>query len=607
VAAALVACLGLVAPAGSAAPDGDAKDGRIVDTIRGMTLEEKVGQLFVANVYGESADTSDPADVAANQAMYGPDIRNAEELIDRYKLGGIVYFRWTTNLGEPEQIARLSNGIQRAALRQPARIPLLIATDQEHGVVSRVWAPATQFPGNMALGATRRPSDAFAAAEATAAELQALGINQNYAPVADVNVNPLNPVIGVRSFGENPDLVSAMSAAAVTGTERRGVSATLKHFPGHGDTVTDSHTGVPWIFHTREQWKQIDAPPFRAGIAAGADMVMTAHVVMPELQSDCDVTTQQGCDPATLDPEILTGLLRDELGYDGVVVTDALNMAGVREKYGDERIPVLALKAGADMPMMIDTTTDTVSLEVAYRAVLEAVRSGELSEARIDESVYRVLELKRGRGLFRRPFVDASKAASRLGTREHLAAAARVGDHSVTLVKNDAGLLPLSPGGDRRVLVTGYRSVSNTLDARPAEHLAEALGEHGARTELFETGAAPGPETIAAAVGKAATSDVVVVATANASGSASQANLVRALIATGKPVVLVATRNPYDIARLTEAPTYIASYSWTAPAMRAVARVLFGVVNPTGKLPVRIPSAEDPNTTLYPYGDGLGY
>ena len=218
-----------------------------------------------------------------------------------------------------------------------------------------------------------------------------------------------------------------------------------------------------------------------------------------------------------------------------------------------------------------------------------------------------MLELKRGRGLFRRPFVDASKAASRLGTREHLAAAARVGDHSVTLVKNDAGLLPLSPGGDRRVLVTGYRSVSNTLDARPAEHLAEALGEHGARTELFETGSAPGPETIAAAVGKAATSDVVVVATANASSSASQANLVRALIATGKPVVLVATRNPYDIARLTEAPTYVASYSWTAPAMQAVARVLFGVVNPTGKLPVRIPSAEDPNTPLYPYGHGLGY
>ena len=323
---------------------------------------------------------------------------------------------------------------------------MLIATDQEHGVVSRVWAPATEFPGNMALGATRRPRDAQAAARITAKELGALGINQNYAPVADVNINPLNPVIGVRSFGESPDLVSDMTAAAVHGSERAGVSATLKHFPGHGDTVTDSHTGVPWIFHDREQWEETDAPPFRAGIAAGVDMIMTAHVVMPELQSDCDLATQEGCDPATLDPEILTGLLREELGYRGVVVTDALNMAGVREKYGDARIPVLALKAGVDMPMMVDTDTDTVSLDVAYTAVLDAVRNGELTEQRIDESVYRVLKLKRERGLFRDPFVNERRAARRLGTPRHLARARRVGEHGVTLIKNDAGLLPLAAG-----------------------------------------------------------------------------------------------------------------------------------------------------------------
>jgi beta-N-acetylhexosaminidase len=584
-----------------------AKDGWIDNKVRRMTLEDKVGQLFVANVYGESADTTTPADVAANQTMYGPDVSNAEDLVDKYRLGGIIYFRWTNNLREPGQIAHLSNGIQKAALRQPAGIPTLISTDQEQGVVSRVWAPATEFPGNMALGATRRPADAFAAARVTARELQAVGINQNFAPVADVNVNPLNPVIGVRSFGENPELVSGMSEAAVVGTQRAGVSATLKHFPGHGDTVTDSHTGVPWIFHTREQWEQVDVPPFRAGIAAGVDMVMTAHVIMPLLQSDCDVETQQGCDPATLDPEILTGLLRDELGYDGVVITDALNMAGVREKYGDERIPVLALKAGADMPMMVDTTTDTVSLEVAYNGVLDAVRSGEISEKRLDQSVRRVLELKARRGLFQDPFVSERKADGKLGTPGHLAAAARVGDHSVTLVKNDAGLLPLTPDSGRRVLVTGYRSVSDTLNAQPAAHLATALGARGVTTELFETGTAPNDATIASAVSKASASDLVVVATANASGSASQRNLVTALLGTGRPVVLVATRNPYDIAALTQAPTYIALYSWTAPAMQAVARVLLGEVNPVGKLPVRIPAADDPNVTLYAYGYGLGY
>jgi beta-N-acetylhexosaminidase len=589
------------------APSAGAQDRWIDKTMRGMTLEEKVGQLFVANVYGRTAGTKDPADVSANQAMYGPRIRNANQLIDRYKLGGIVYFRWTNNLGEPAQIARLSNGIQRAALSQPAGIPMLIATDQEHGVVSRVWEPATEFPGNMALGATRSETDSYDAARVTARELGALGINQNYAPVADVNINPLNPVIGVRSFGERPELVSTMTAAAVRGTERAGVSSTLKHFPGHGDTVTDSHTGVPWIFHTREQWEQIDAPPFRAGIASGADVVMTAHVVMPELQSDCDVVTQEGCDPATLDRDILTGLLREELGFRGVVVTDALNMAGVREKYGDARIPVLALKAGADMPMMVDTTTDTVSLEVAYDAVLEAVRSGELSESRIDESVRRVLELKLQRGLVDDPFVDAAKAPGRLGTPEHRAVARRVGDHSVTLLKNDAGLLPLDARAGQRVLVTGYRSVSSTSNAQPVAHLADALRSRGIPAELFETGAAPNAETIATAAGRAEANDVIVVVTSNATGSESQRNLVNALLGTGKPVVLVAARNPYDIAVLTQTPTYIASYSWTKPSMQAVGRVLLGEVDPSGRLPVRIPAASDPATTLYPFGFGIGY
>jgi beta-N-acetylhexosaminidase len=594
-------------PAAAASAAGHGQDRWIAKKIRAMSLEEKVGQLFVANVFGERADTTAPADVAANQAMYGPEVSNAQDLVDAYKLGGIVYFRWTNNLNEPRQIAALSNGVQRAALGQRARIPMLISTDQEHGVVSRVWAPATEFPGNMALGATRRPGDAFDAARATAEELKALGIRQNYAPVADVNINPLNPVIGVRSFGERPELVSWLTAAAVAGTERSGVSATLKHFPGHGDTIEDSHTGVPWIHHTREQWEETDAPPFRAGIAAGADMVMTAHVIMPKLQSDCDEVTEEGCDPATLDHEILTGLLREELGYRGVVVTDALNMAGVREKYGDERIPVLALKAGVDMPMMVDTTTDTVSLEVSYNAVLDAVRSGELTEERIDESVHRVLELKLDRGLFRHPFVNERKAPRKLGTARHLAAAGRVGDHSVTLVKNEGGLLPLAPGAAQKVLVTGYRSVSNTSDAQPAARLAAALDGHGVTTELFETGSAPDAATIAAAAAKADASDVVLVATANASGSAAQRGLVEALVATGKPVVLVATRNPYDIAPLTQVPGYIASYSWTRPAMQAVARAMIGKLNPVGRLPVRIPAADDPNATLYPYGHGLGF
>jgi len=257
--------------------------------------------------------------------------------------------------------------------------------------------------------------------------------------------------------------------------------------------------------------------------------------------------------------------------------------------------------------MMVDQPTDTVSLDVAYNAVLDAVRSGELTERRIDQSVRRVLELKARRGLVDDPFVNARRASDRLGTPRHLAVANRVGDDSVTLVKNDAGLLPLDPAAGQRILVTGYRSVSDSSDAEPAAHLAAALQSREAPTDLFETGSAPSAATIADAVNRAQASDVVVVATSNASGSASQRDLVTALLGTGKPVVLVATRNPYDIASLTQAPTYLATYSWSKPSIQAVARVLLGDVGPAGRLPVRIPAAEDPATTLYPFGFGIGY
>ncbi|MFC4587228.1 glycoside hydrolase family 3 protein [Sphaerisporangium corydalis] len=582
------------------------KDPWILRKIASMSLEEKVGQLFVADVYGESGDTAAPADVAANQAMYGPGVKNGDDLIARYKLGAVLYFRWANNLNDPVRTAGLSNDLQRAALAQPARIPLLVATDQEHGAVYRLDEPFTAFPGQMALGAARSAAGALTAGLVTGRELTALGINQDYAPVADVNIDPGNPVIGVRSFGEDTDLVSGLTRASVLGLRQGGVTATLKHFPGHGDTITDSHNGVPWIFHTKEQWERIDAPPFRAGIAAGADMIMTAHVVMPYLQTDCDVATQQGCDPATLDPEIMTGLLRGELGYDGVVVTDSLSMQGVRDKYGDERIPVLALKAGVDMLMMVDDTASTISLDVAYNAVLNAVRSGELTKARVDESVYRILRLKKQRGLFSGDRqVPENKVLDRVGTPAHKALARAVADRGVTLVRNDDGALPLRNTG-QRVLVTGYRNVAPpSTKIPPTERLAKAIGDLGVTTDLFETGTAPGQATIDAAVAKAAADDVVVVTTANSKSSAAQRNLVNALLATGKPVVIIATRNPYDIADFPGAPAYLATYSWEKPAMEATARVLFGRTAPKGRLPVTIPAAD--GSVLYPYGHGLSY
>ncbi|MGH8822965.1 MAG: glycoside hydrolase family 3 protein [Jiangellaceae bacterium] len=574
----------------SAVRDDHVPHGWIVNRIRRMTLEEKVGQLFVTYAYGPTVDTNDPR----NQTDPRVGAANARELIDKYKLGGIIYFAWSDNVNNPHQIANLSNGIQDAALSQRMSIPMLITTDQEQGLVVRVGPPATQFPGNMALGAGRSAGDAYTAARITGQELRALGINQNYGPVADVNVNALNPVIGVRSFGEDPQLAAELTAAQVAGYQGQdGVAATAKHFPGHGDTDTDSHTGVPWIFHSEEEWWELDAPPFWAAVDAGIGSIMTAHIIVPGLLDDCDVETQEGCDPATLAPEILTGLLRDELGYDGVVVTDSLGMQGVRDKYGDDRIPVLALKAGVDMLLMAQ------DLELAYNSVLDAVRDGELSERRIDQSVYRILRLKFQRGLFHNPFVDVDKVDDVVGVPEHYAEAQRITDATTTLVANDADLLPLA-ADSRNVLVTGW-GVATT------QTLANAIGRRGPTSEVYQTGANPSQAVIDHAVARAEANDLVVVTTMNAWNPNRQRDLVKALVATGKPVVVIGVRDAYDIAYFTEAETYLATYSYTVSALEAVTKVLFGEIAPVGRLPVTIPIAGDPDTALYPYGHGLGY
>lgn len=406
-----------------------ADDPRPGELLSRMTLEEKVGQVFVSRVFGHSATAPDQADIDANLRELG--VRTAAELLVRYRLGGIVYFTWAHNTRDPRQIADLSNGIQRASLQQPRGLPVLISTDQEHGAVCRVGSPATLFPGAMAIGAGGSRADARTLGRLAGRELRAMGIRQNYSPVADVNVDPANPVIGVRSFGADPDAVAAMVTAEVEGYRAVGVAATAKHFPGHGDTAVDSHTGFPVITHSREVWEAWDAVPFRAAIAAGADSVMTAHILLPSLDSSGD--------PATLSRPIVTGILRERLGYDGVVVTDALDMVGVRTKYGDDRVPVLALKAG------VDQLLNPPHLDVAWNAVLKAVQDGELTERRLDVSVLRILRLKARLGLLDEPYVGVAAVGRTVGAREHLAAADRIAERTTTLLVNEGPLLPLSP------------------------------------------------------------------------------------------------------------------------------------------------------------------
>ncbi|TDD87470.1 glycoside hydrolase family 3 protein [Saccharopolyspora karakumensis] len=553
------------------------------ELLREMTLEEKVGQLFVTYAYGRTADTPDPV----NREEFGVD--TPAQVVQKYHLGGIIHFTWSNSLYDPKQIAELSNGLQTAATSSGAQVPLLISTDQEQGQVTRITEPVTQLPGNMALGAGRSPQDAERAAAITGRELRAMGLNMNFAPSGDVNVNPANPVIGVRSFSSDPTLAAQFTAAQVRGYEDaqaagEGVSASVKHFPGHGDTSTDSHTALPVIEHDPQQWEQLDAPPFKEAIAANTDSVMSAHIVVPKLDDSGQ--------PATLAPKVLTGMLRQELGYQGVVFTDSLQMEGVRQQHPDSEIPVLALQAGADVMLMPQ------NLQVAIDGVIAAVRDGRLTEQRIDESVSRVLRLKEGRGVLANPFVDVSKVDSIVGNQQHLADAQRITDRSTTLLRNDAAL-PLKSSGS--VFVTG-------AGEKGTKALSDSVRARGSQSSALATGTKPTQEQIGQAVEQAEAHDVAVVLTSAAwnPDNAGQLDLVRALQATGKPVVAVAVRDPYDAAYV-DVPAWIASYSDKPVAMESVAKVLFGEATPAGKLPVPVPEPGKPGTDRYPFGFGLAW
>ncbi|GAA1436161.1 glycoside hydrolase family 3 protein [Microlunatus lacustris] len=574
----------LTATPAEAGRDGHDRQSRWVQkTLQRMTLEQKVGQLFVPYVTGGTADTASPV----NLERFG--VATPAEAVRKLHLGGVIYFAWSDNTQNPEQIARLSNGLQRAALaptgrgrhRSPA-IPLTIATDQETGIVARVGPPATQFPGAMALGASRDRRATRDTYAITGTELRALGINTDYAPVADVNINPANPVIGVRSFSSRPDLVAEHVTAAVQGLQRDGeVSAVAKHFPGHGDTGTDSHHDLPVITHTRAEWERIDAPPFKAAIAAGVDSIMTAHISFPQLEPNGD--------PSTLSKKVLTGLLREELGFRGVIATDSLRMEGVRKMYSDAEIAIRAVEAGADVLL------DPQQPVVQYQAVLDAVEDGRLSERRIDQSVRRILTMKYERGVVDDPVVKVKRVARTVGTPAHLARAQQVTDATPTLVTDEADLVPLPSGS---TLVTGSGATGIPL-------LSQKLTARGHRAEGFVTGSTPTAATTADAVARAAAHDTVVVMTSSATRSPAQQALVAALLKTGKPVLVVAVANPYDISVLPGVQSYLVTYSTTPVAVESLARLLDGATTPRGKLPVDIPRADHPGTVLFPFGTGL--
>ena len=395
-------------------------------------------------------------------------------------------------------------------------------------------------------------------------------------------MNPANPVIGVRSFSSDPKLVAKNVSAAVSGLQDEQVTATAKHFPGHGDTGEDSHYALPTITHTREQWERIDAPPFRAAIKAGVDAIMTAHISFRALEPSGD--------PATLSHRVLTGVLREELEFQGVIATDSLRMAGVREMYSDAEIPVRAIEAGADV--LLDPEQPALQIQ----AVLDAVRSGRLTEERIDESVRRILIMKQNRGVLDDPLCRCRRG--RLDRRHAGAQVLGPGDHRP---HHHAGHRRRRPGA-----AAGRKDVRHRL----GQHPGRAAGRRADRAWLVDDVAGHriqahrGHDHPARWPPRQA-SQQIVITTSAAWNDAGQRDLVAALVATGKPVLVVALRDAYDIAHLDGVQSYVATYSSTTVAVESALRVITGENKARGRLPVDITDPDHPDTVLYPFGTGL--
>ncbi|WP_119069988.1 beta-N-acetylhexosaminidase [Aggregatilinea lenta] len=463
------------------------------------------------------------------------------------------------NGGSPAQVRALAESLIDAARAGGLPTPL-IGLDQEGGQLMALTEGVTELPGNMALGATRSPELAEQIGRVLGRELRAMGINMNFAPSADVNVNPANPVVGTRSFGEDPALVADLAAAMIRGMQAEGVAATAKHFPGHGDVSLDSHYDLSVVPHARERLDAVELFPFRAAIEAGVKAVMTAHVLYPALDADL---------PATLSPAILTGLLRRELAFDGLIITDAMDMAPAAPRYGALQSARMALEAGADL-VMLAHLPDQLAL---VRDTLDLTRPQ--SAARI-HALCVALD-----GPL--PSLDV------VGCAAHRQIAQTVAERAITVVR-DGGTLPLQPAPDDSIAVV----TPETLNLTPADssegvsiHLADAIRRRHPRTQDYTL--RHGNGDVAALLAAVEAASVVVVGTISAEHDPDQAALVQALHARDQQVIVVSLRTPYDLSVFPMVETYLCAYGIRDVNTEAVARVLFGEIAATGVLPCAIP------------------
>ena len=511
------------------------------------------------------------------------------DLIRSHHLGSVIFF--SRNIESPEQVQKLTHTLQTAAKEAGHERPLLIAVDQENGVVRRLGSSGTYLPGSMALGAINLTSAAYQVATATSKELLALGINWNLAPDMDVNNNSLNPVIGVRSFGEDPERVSRLGSAQVEAYQKNRVATSIKHFPGHGDTATDSHLGVPVIDKDIDDLEQVELVPFRQAIASKGDAyptsVMIAHISLPKIIKEKNR-------PASISSEIATDLLRNKLGYEGIIITDCVEMDAVKDTVGSGRGAIMALQAGNDMSMISHTLEFQ---QDAFKFLAEELDAGTLDPEALNKSLARVAALK-DRFL---TWEDALtiKDLGVVGCKAHVELSERLYNKVPTLVRDRNQLLPIKPTEHQKILfLAAHVPLTLAIDSEsePFNSMYDSLSRRHSNTEyLIFT------EESKDVSSKIQEADYVVVGTANGNLHPFQSDMVKLVASLTKKLIVVAVINPYDLMAFPEVDTYAVTYEYTPPAHEAFVRMLFGEIMNENQLPITIPNASDATARTSPH------
>ncbi len=547
----------------------------VQQTLAKMTLDEKLGQMVMVYYWGRFTSTEDS------------DFHDLLREVKENHIGGLILQAQRTPTGvERSQVyptAALSNELQRAA-----KVPLLVAADFENGTAMRL-ADGTSLPSAMAVAATGDPHDAFTMGKITAIEARAAGLNWIFAPVADVNDNPDNPIINTRSFGEDPARVAKFVAQFVRGVQENGAMATAKHFPGHGDVNTDSHISVPVVPGDLAELNRVELVPFRAAISVDVGAVMSGHLVVPAFEPDKNV-------PATLSPRILTDLLRKKMGFDGIEVTDALDMAGVTAIDSPPNVAVRAINAGIDV-LLIPPNPDA-----AIAAMKEAVESGELPVAKVNEAVRRILRAKAQLDLEQHRLTDLNRLNAVFGSPKFKTEAQDIADRGITLIRDNAKILPLDAAKPLRVLLV---VISGDPDPYPGTLIEQELRDRAGSVQTVRVDTnfvkansvqLPGSDNYDVAIA------TVFVKVADRKGTvglpAEEITLLNKLLASSKPTIIASLGSPYLVARFPNAKTWIAAFGTQDVVQRAMARSIFGQTAIGGQLPVSVPGVAK-------LGDGL--